>query len=141
MTHKDLTWTQLEKLFELVQSRSIHIDGHPCILYDKTYNGLSVDCNYGKLYKPNRSCIYAHQVVFLYNVGYDDKVVHGIYPPDELSHLCHNSFCLNKEHIISEPQNTNKNRQKCNNRKVCSSNHIDYISKAKLPDCIIVPKL
>ena len=145
MSHKDLEWHELETLFNEVQKRSISLRDHPCILYDKTKfetRGKG-NCQYGRLYKPKGGDIYAHQIVFLYNVGtyYGDKKVHSYYYPEELSHLCHNSLCVNFDHIKAEHTRNNKNRQKCNKQRKCTGDHIHYMHKYKLSDCIIVPKV
>lgn len=143
MSHKDLQWADLDKLYKEVLKRSLDLSDHPCVLYDaisfprRKYGAVE----YGRLRKPNGCDIYAHQVVKLYTVGFEDKMVYAYVKPDEVSHLCHNSLCVNSDHLNIEHQKINKNRQKCNGKRICSTDHVDPITKVKLPDCIIVAKL
>lgn len=41
----------------------------------------------------------------------------------EMSHLCHNSLCVNPDHLILELRNTNAERKLCKNQGFCTENH------------------
>jgi hypothetical protein len=38
----------------------------------------------------------------------------------DISHLCHNSLCINPHHLSFEPHSVNNNRQRCKNKKECT---------------------
>lgn len=47
----------------------------------------------------------------------------------EISHLCHNSNCMNTSHFSLEPHSTNNNRKRCRINQACSG-HQPY------PNCM-----
>ena len=49
--------------------------------------------------------------------------------PEVISHLCHNRFCSNIDHLNFETQADNNSRKKCNKKKVCEGH-------GSLPDCV-----
>lgn len=46
----------------------------------------------------------------------------------EVSHLCGQSLCINKDHLTLESHQVNKERQHCHNQNVCSGH---------IPPCLI----
>lgn len=54
-------------------------------------------------------------------------IPHGIH----ISHICHQSLCINPLHLSAEPPDVNNNRQLCKNMvpKVC-------LKHAGFPDCL-----
>lgn len=51
-------------------------------------------------------------------------ILHLGFKPDinmDVSHLCHNSLCLNVDHLSLEPKSVNKSRSKCLNKEICST--------------------
>ena len=44
---------------------------------------------------------------------------HRVDPTHEYSHLCHQTSCVNHEHIIRESHKDNMNRRKCKKAKQC----------------------
>lgn len=44
----------------------------------------------------------------------------------EMSHLCHNSLCVNSDHINLEPKAVNLERKHCVNQDSCTQNHNPY---------------
>lgn len=78
----------------------------------------------------NRYQIYAHRLVKMNQLGLDEI-------PETCSHLCHNTFCVNVQHITIEDQGINNNRQKCHNDGNGKFfGHKDATSGANLPCCI-----
>jgi len=54
----------------------------------------------------------------------------------ECSHLCHNSLCINPEHLSLESQGTNNSRKPCKSQGHCFGNHRDFNGEAKR-DCLV----
>ena len=52
----------------------------------------------------------------------------------DISHLCHNSLCVNIRHIVKEDHQVNIDRQKCNNTTEC---HGHTFNGNEYNDCII----
>jgi hypothetical protein len=52
----------------------------------------------------------------------------------EISHLCHNSLCVNPAHLCLEPHHVNQHRSTCVGRGHCYS-HPGF------PDCLLHLKL
>ena len=48
----------------------------------------------------------------------------------DVSHLCHNSLCVNPMHLVAEPHFVNNNRITCANNGVCMG-HGEY------PNCLV----
>lgn len=48
----------------------------------------------------------------------------------DASHLCHNSLCVEREHLVLEPHSINNNRIHCKNSQICTG-HGEY------PDCML----
>ncbi len=48
-------------------------------------------------------------------------------PPDqEISHLCHQPRCVSINHLVAEPQDVNKQRAMCLDRKKCLELHVPF---------------
>lgn len=54
---------------------------------------------------------------------------HDLFDIDQVSHLCHNSLCIDPNHLSREPAATNNQRKSCNSNQNCTG-HEPY------PDCI-----
>jgi hypothetical protein len=37
----------------------------------------------------------------------------------DISHICHNTLCINPLHLVFEPHRVNNNRQRCKNKQIC----------------------
>lgn len=44
----------------------------------------------------------------------------------ECSHICHNTVCVNADHIVLEPHAINQDRLHCKNQGLCSKCHKPY---------------
>ena len=61
-------------------------------------------------------------------------IKHNILEPHgglEASHLCHNSLCINPDHISLEPHFVNNNRRFCKNFQKCTGHGFNY------PNCML----
>ena len=63
-----------------------------------------------------------HRLVYILNNL--EKYPTGELPQSlECSHLCHNSLCVNKNHIILEPGTVNNERRSCKSQGHCTGSH------------------
>jgi hypothetical protein len=56
-------------------------------------------------------------------------------PKYNISHLCHNTLCVNIVHLSHEDSSNNRNRQTCLELGTCTANHKQ--DGQLLPDCIL----
>jgi len=68
--------------------------------------------------------------VFMYKVSKGITPYRPLPPSQEISHLCHNTHCLNTEHLNMESRRINSIRKNCKRHGVCSG-HTGH------PDCIL----
>lgn len=61
---------------------------------------------------------YAHRLAYM--IKYPDVILEN-----QVSHLCHNTLCVNDEHLSHEPAAVNNNRQSCVNVGICNG-HQSY---------------
>ena len=62
-----------------------------------------------------------HRIIWhLYNQGQGSTCTFDI------SHLCHNTACVNIDHLVAEPHSTNCQRRQCNIKPRKCSGHGDY---------------
>ena len=57
-----------------------------------------------------------------YSVHRLQYILHNLdtlHPKGDISHLCHNSLCINMDHLSLEPREINNNRQGCLSRGSC----------------------
>ena len=76
--------------------------------------------------------VYVHRLAYILhnNLRFSD-----ISTDCHVSHLCHNSLCVNAVHLSAEPPDINNNRQHCLHRGICTGHREDY------PDCLLTLKL
>lgn len=91
---------------------------HRCILWDGskvTKNGVDYGYKYVKLpYRQLKSRQYTHRLAYMLKYrNYD------LPRQFDVSHLCHNSLCINPDHLTLEPHNVNNNRIHCVNENKC----------------------
>ena len=95
-----------------------YIQSTNCIIFDGKC--LKSDNNggfYGRItrtYNGKKHDLFTHQVVWMAS-----QEPPAIFCPAHVSHLCHNSLCLNSEHLVCEPQAVNNQRIKCHNDGYC----------------------
>ena len=105
---------------------------HGCIIWTGATSNAG---RYGRMRNPFKNLINqpstmsVHRLVYLLhninifsdkkipNFGVDGEVLH-------VSHICHNSLCVNIDHLILEPQKTNNEREACNAQKHCLGTHL-----------------
>lgn len=91
---------------------------HGCVLWDGpkvTKNGIEYGYKYIKPpFKRLKSREYTHRLSFM------QKTHNYQLPrPFDVSHLCHNSLCINPNHLALEPHHINNNRIHCINSNRC----------------------
>ena len=70
-----------------------------------------------------------HQMVY---VATHSQVKYGMNDVSfEMSHLCHNSLCVEAAHLSMEPRSINNHRKNCKEEGRCLGGHGDY------PSCIL----
>lgn len=124
----------LKQLYAVVVSRSEKAANGECLIYKGPYHTKSNGAQYGrvKLYingKEERG--YAHRISKLYESSQSEEA------PKHLpcSHLCHDSKCVNPNHIVFEEICYNNMRKPCKDARICYG-HKDFKGNT-LPDCII----
>jgi hypothetical protein len=63
---------------------------------------------------------YAHRISFVLN-NLNEFPTYN--PEHHISHLCHNTKCINPEHLSHEDPTINRRRENCVETGVCSENH------------------
>ena len=58
---------------------------------------------------------YAHRLAFMKKKNLQQLGKNG-----EVSHLCHNSLCVQESHLVFEPKTVNNNRQRCVKQGKCT---------------------
>ena len=69
-------------------------------------------------YRHNRKTFQPFVHTFVYFVG-NNLHPNGTRPGYEVSHLCHNKFCILLSHLTLEPKARNLYRRACNKRRSC----------------------
>ena len=104
---------------------------HDCAIW----MGATYDKKYGKIrnplskYKDQPTYMRTHRLLYLlnnihiYRNGFQ-PIVNSDGHNVEISHLCHNSLCLNIDHLVLETHFTNCSRVDCAVRRICCGSHI-----------------
>lgn len=67
---------------------------------------------------------FVHQIVWLANQTPTKTVC-----PGDISHLCHNTKCVNPQHLVIEPSAINSQRKECKNQGSCKYNNDHFYVK------------
>ena len=109
----------LSKYLEKLEEKSVTAENGECVLWCGSVKAGGYGVINVKLSKtsPWRSIV-VHRVSFMMhnNTPHLDK--HG-----DVSHLCHNSLCINPKHLSLEPHHINNNRQFCKMKGHCLGHH------------------
>ena len=127
----------IQQVAQLVLKRTNDAGEFECWIYNgpvktKARNGLQ----YGTVTKTIRrgdevkkfNHFYAHRAVKLY-------AEHQVSNPRSVSHLCHQTLCVNPEHLEFESTGINNNRKPCNRTGWCNQ-HTDSDDKLQ-PSCFL----
>lgn len=111
-------FTEIQIILENPANLVFLANFHRCVLWDvgkMTKNGVDYGYKYVKLpYKQLKSRQYTHRLAYMLKYRNYDLPRHF-----DVSHLCHNSLCINKDHLTLEPHNINNNRIHCANENQC----------------------
>ena len=127
-----------EEFGQKYEEKLIIIKKNGCHIWNGAVNGRSFDDGrrrYGvvNLTHPvtkKRTCFNAHVFsLFLHNGMLPDRTL-----KIDISHLCHETLCVNPQHLNQEPHEVNVKRRLCVSKKTCST-HAPY------PDCLYIKKV
>ncbi len=76
---------------------------------------------------------YAHRLTYMIHHNIT-SIPHNLH----ISHLCHNTLCVNIQHLSAEPQYVNNTRQRCSCDGVCSKHSLGDVI---YPDCMFKLKV
>lgn len=116
----------VDKYRKILIERAILSENGLCQLWHSTSK------NYGRIsIKFDGVCktVYVHRLSYFINKG-DIASLWDTSITFESSHLCHNSLCINADHISLEPKQINNERKICHNKKRCTQ-HDHY------EDCLL----
>lgn len=146
LTLSDTYRQELEtRIEEYYNNNSITVDQNGCHIWQL---GLSsrirrMSSQYGLMnvkieskFHDKRSCRIkpgAHVVVYFLKTNQVPEK--GVF---DISHLCHNSICVNYQHLNREPHFINMDRytSECKTKKRCTG-HVDLCNEKVYPQCII----
>lgn len=106
----------IENYRKLLQTKVVlSSENGVCQLWHRTSKG------YGRIsitFQGVTKTVYAHRLSYFLNKG-DISSLWDKSITDSCSHLCHNSLCINAEHISLEPSHINNERKCCLTSNMC----------------------
>ena len=122
---------------EKIRSRSRRDSSKGCLTWTGTKTKSHPRATpYGIIYvKPpfssRRRKFRVHQIVYMAAHSQTNYGPNGVnYDNFDISHLCHNSLCVEASHLSREPRSVNNHRKTCKEEGRCYGGHGDY------PACI-----
>ena len=121
----------IKKYKEILCKKSVLGENQICMLWHQTsrnYGRISVKLDSGVT-----KTVYAHRLSYFLSKSdicglFNQSTTH------EVSHLCHNTLCVNADHLSFEPSKINSERKICVNSRICK--HHEGFS-----DCLLHLKL
>jgi hypothetical protein len=93
---------------------------------------MKLDSGYGIVHitiKGDRLCVHAHRAAYM---AFNNKFI----LPYDISHCCHQSKCVNPDHLSHEWHSINMDREECRRVRKCSGHEMDG---RILKSCILGP--
>ena len=111
-------FNEVRNILETPENLNFLMNTHGCVIWtgpNLNKSGVEYGYKYVKLPNQNKkSRQYTHRLAYMFKIG-NFRLPRGL----DVSHICHNSLCVNPAHLSSEPHHINNNRIQCVNEGRC----------------------
>ena len=119
-------------LAKLIEKTEGPIDLHDCLIWTGSIKTVKGKYKYGRVKNPFQSITAAqsmglHKAVYYLNANQNPDELATEDPTGsqyEISHLCHNSLCVNVKHLVRETHCVNQERIHCKKQGFCTKGHV-----------------